>query len=206
MKFIDKYKEEHQGGIIGDIACIKCPSDFGYEPKRDCGPDDEVCHRCWNREMPEPKSTESKSEPVNANDFPGFEINDVVQLRNGRLYIILPNNRSKDNKSLFYTYEVEKDTKDIWGSGLSCLHHCCNYTNNSYKNNRLHDIVKLWRATPENASKVVGYFFNRGETSKLIEPFWVEPTAKKMTLKEIEKKLGYPVEIIPESESEGNES
>ena len=207
MKFIDKYYAEDKFRLN---PCGKwCPYQLGYEeaPKeKDRCPEavrDYSCGACWNREMPESKSTEPKSEPANANDFPGFEINDVVQLRNGKLYIILPNNCSKDNKSLFYTYEVRKDT---WGSGLSCLHHCCEYTNNSYKNNRLHDIVKLWRATPENALEVVGYFFNKGKVSELVKPIWVELTAKKMTLKEIEKELGYPLEIVPESESEGNES
>lgn len=185
MKFIDKYKKEHQERF--DITCIKCPSDFGYEPDRNCtcGPDDEVCHRCWNREMPEPKS-----EPANANDFPGFEINDVVQLRNGKSYIVLPNNRSKDNKSLFYIYKATK--------GLICLSHCHEYAGNSCKNNRLYDVVKLWRSTPEDAFVVIGDFFNKGKISKSVKPIWVEPTVKKMTLKEIEKELGYSIEIISE--------
>lgn len=191
MKFIDKYKEEHQGRIIGDITCIKCPSDFGYEPDRNCtcGPDDEACHRCWNREMPEPKP-----EPANANDFPGFEINDVVQLRSGRSCIILPNNRSKDNKSLFYIYKATK--------GLICLSYCHEYAGNSYKNNRLYDVVKLWRSTPEDAFVVIGDFFNKGKISKSVKPFWVEQPVKKMTLKEIEKELGYSIEIISELEKE----
>jgi hypothetical protein len=195
MKFIDKYKEEHQGGIIGDITCIKCPSDFGYEPDRNCtcGPDDEACHRCWNKEMPEPKL-----EPANANDFPGFEINDVVQLRSGRLCIVLPNNKSKDNKSICYTNK-KPSTEDIIGSGITCLTHCIDYIGYICERNCLNDVVKLWRATPENALSLIGYFFNKKEIPDHIKPIWVEPTvptAKKMTLKEIEKELGYSIEII----------
>ena len=193
MKFIDKYKKEHQERF--DITCIKCPSDFGYEPDRNCacGPDDEACHRCWNREMPEPKP-----EPANANDFPGFEINDVVQLRSGRLCIVLPNNRSKDNKSICYTNK-KPSTEDIIGSGVTCLTHCSNYTGYIYERNCLNDVVKLWRATPEDGLALIGYFFNKKEIPDCIKPIWVEPTAptaKKMTLKEIEKELGYSIEII----------
>ena len=41
-------------------------------------------------------------------------------------------------------------------------------------------------------------FFNKGKISKSVKPIWVEPTVKKMTLKEIEKELGYSIEIISE--------
>ena len=199
MKFIDKYNKEHPERSIGDIKSIYCPSDFGYEPDRNCtcGPDDEACCRCWNREMPE-----SEPEPANANLFPGFEINDVVMTRGGRLCIILPNNRSKDDKSLFYTYNI----KDGFGSGLSCLTYCSDYKDNIYTNDaeRENDIIKLWRYTPYNALVLIGDFFNKGKISELIKPIWIEQTAKKMTIKEIEKELGYPVEIISEPESEEN--
>lgn len=148
----------------------KCP-----EPVVTCS-----CRECWDREMPEPKP-----EPANANDFPGFEINDVVQLRSGRLCIVLPNNRSKDNKSICYT-----------NSGVTCLTYCSDYIGYIYERNCLNDVVKLWRTTPENALSLIGYFFNKKEIPDRIKPIWVEPTAKKMTLKEIEKELGYSIEII----------
>ncbi len=208
MKFIDKYYAEDK---FRSNPCGKwCPYQLGYEeaPKEKYKCPETVksysCDACWDREMPEEiKTTESKSEPANANGFPGFEINDVVQLRNGNLYIILPNNNSKDNKSLVYTYAINESH---FGSGLRCLHYCCDYTDNSHENNRLHDVVKLWRSTPKDALVVVGNFFNKGKISESVKPIWIEQPKKKMTLKEIEKELGYPVEIVPESESEGNES
>lgn len=191
MKFIDKFYSEDKFRLN---PCGKwCPYQLGYEeaPKeKDRCPKavrDYSCHACWNREMPEPKS-----EPANANDFPGFEINDVVQLRDGNLYIVLPNSRSKDNKSLFYIYKATK--------GLICLSHCHEYVGNSCKTKKLYDVVKLWRSTPEDALVVVGDFFNQGKISKSVKPFWVEPPVKKMTLKEIEKELGYSIEIISEAE------
>lgn len=196
MKFIDKYNKEHPERLIGDIKGIYCPSDFGYEPDRNCtcGPDDEACCRCWNREMPE-----SEPKPANANLFPGFEINDIVMTRGGRLCIILPNERSKDDKSLCYLYNTEPDH----GSGVSCLAYCCDYADNLYKNNNcLNDIVKLWRSTTEIALALMGYFFNKNTVPDFIKPIWVEPSKKKMTLKEIENELGYPVEIISEPGSE----
>lgn len=197
MKFIDKYYSE-------DKFRLKpygkwCPYHLGYEgvPKETdlcLAVKSYSCEECWNREMPEPKP-----EPANANDFPGFEINDVVQLRSGRLCIVLPNNRSKDNKSICYTYK-RINTEDITGSGISCLNYCSNYTGYIYEKNCLDDVIKLWRATPENALTLIGYFFNNKEIPGYIKPIWVEPTVKKMTLKEIEKELGYSIEIISELE------
>lgn len=188
MKFIDKYYAEDR--FRSKPYGSWCPYELGYEDapkeKDKCPKAVGSCRDCWNREMPEPK----------ANDFPGFEINDVVQLRDGKLYIILPNNRSEDNKSLFYTYKV---TKDTLGSGLICLNYCSDYTGYIHKKNCLNDVIKLWRATPENALPLIGYFFNKKEIPDHIKPIWVEPTAptaKKMTLKEIEKELGYSIEII----------
>lgn len=43
---------------------------------------------------------------------------------------------------------------------------------------------------------LIGYFFNKKEIPDHIKPIWVEPTVKRMTLKEIEKELGYSIEII----------
>ena len=208
MRFIDKYYAEDTFRLN---PCGKwCPYQLGYEEapkKKDRCPEavrGYACDECWKREMPESKSTELKSEPANANDFPGFEINDIVKLRSGRLCIVLPNNRSKDNKSICYT-TYDSSTEYITDSGVRCLNYCSDYTGSIYKN-CVDDVVKLWRATPENGLSLIGYFFNKKEIPYFIKPIWVEPTAKKMTLKEIEKELGYPVEIIPESESEGNES
>lgn len=200
MKFIEKYEKEHPERSIGDIKSIYCPSDFGYEPDRSCtcGPDDEACQRCWNREMP----TVIKSESNNANLFPGFEINDVVQLRSGKLCIILPNHRSKDNKSLCCIYDAEPDR----GSGISCFTYCCDYTDNLYKENGPNDIVKLWRSTTKVALSLIGYFFNKNKIPEFIKPIWIEQSAKKMTLKEIEKELGYAIEIIAEPDRKEDKS
>lgn len=197
MKFIDKFYSEDKFRLN---PCGKwCPYQLGYEeaPKeKDRCPEavrDYSCIACWNREMPEPKP-----EPANANDFPGFEINDVVQLRSGRLCIVLPNNNSKDNKSICYTHQ-NISTGNIIDSGVTCLNYCSDYTGYIYERNCFDDVVKLWRATPEYGLALIGHFFNRKEIPDFIKPIWVEPTAptaKKMTLKEIEKKLGYSIEII----------
>lgn len=197
MKFIDKFYSEDK--FRSKPYGTWCPFELGYEdaPKEKNKCPKAVgtcsCRDCWNREMPEPKP-----EPANANDFPGFEINDVVQLRSGRLCIVLPNNRSKDNKSICYTHQ-NISTGNIIDSGVTCLNYCSDYTGYIYERNCLDDVVKLWRATPEDGLALIGYFFNRKEIPDFIKPIWVEPTAptvKKMTLKEIEKELGYSIEII----------
>lgn len=159
---------------------------------------DYSCGACWNREMPEEIPEGKETTPLNP--FPGFEINDVVQLRNGGLYIVLPNNVSGNNKSLFYKYDIRKAG---YGSGLSCASHCCDYTDNIYNNKSYnYDVVKLWRSDSENALMTIGYFFNEESNLETIEPIWQEQPTKKMTLKEIEQKLGYSVEIVEESEKE----
>lgn len=194
MKFIDKYYSEDKFRLKPYGSW--CPFELGYEdaPKEKDKCPKAVgtcsCRECWNREMPEPKL-----EPANANDFPGFEINDVVQLRDGRLCIVLPNNKSKDNKSICYTNK-KPNTEDIIGSGVTCLNYCSDYTGYIYERNCFDDVVKLWRATPKDAMALIGYFFNKKEIPDHIKPIWVEPTVKRMTLKEIEKELGYSIEII----------
>ena len=176
MKFIDKFYSEDK--FRSKPYGTWCPFELGYEDA--------------------PKEKNKCPEPANANDFPGFEINDVVQLRSGRLCIVLPNNRSKDNKSICYTHQ-NISTGNIIDSGVTCLNYCSDYTGYIYERNCFDDVVKLWRATPEDGLALIGYFFNRKEIPDFIKPIWVEPTAptaKKMTLKEIEKELGYSIEII----------
>ena len=202
MKFIEKFyaEDKFRSNPLGKW----CPYQLGYEPgpdpeRKNAGKCPEVvknysCNACWNREIPEEK------ENTPSNPFPGFEINDVVQLRNGKLCIVLPNYMSENNKSLFYKYNIKKVGS---GSGLSCVSHCCDYTDNIYNNKSYnYDVVKLWRSDSENALMTIGYFFNKESNLETIKPIWQEQLTKKMTLKEIEQKLGYPVEIIEESEKE----
>ena len=84
--------------------------------------------------------------------------------------------------------------------------YCFDYKDNIYTNDaeRENDIIKLWRYTPCNALALIGCFFNKKEIPDFIKPIWIEQTAKKMTIKEIEKELGYSIEIISESDSEEN--
>lgn len=211
MKFIEKFyaEDKFRSSPLGKW----CPYQLGYEPEPDperknAGKCPEVvkdysCNACWNREMPKEKDTTESKENTPSNPFPGFEINDVVQLRNGKLCIVLPNYVSENNKSLFYKYDIREAG---YGSGLSCVSHCCDYTDNIYNNKSYnYDVVKLWRSDSENALMTIGYFFNKESNLKTIKPIWQEqPTkpTKKMTLKEIEQKLGYSVEIVEESEKE----
>lgn len=203
MKFIDKYYADDK--FRSNPCGTWCPYQLGYEeaPKEKYKCPEAVrdysCHACWDREMPEPK-------PEPANKFPGFEINDIVMTRGGRLCIILPNAGSKDNKGLFYTYNI----KNGYGSGLSCLAYCSDYTDNVYTTEaeKGNDIVKLWRCTPYNSLGLIGDFFNKGKISRSEKPIWEEQPLRKMTLeeilKEIKEELGYQVEIISEPERKEN--
>ena len=176
MKFIEKYYEDHKFKL--DPVGKRCPYQLGYEKRDKKRCEEDSCITCWNREMPEEKEVTESKENTSSNQFPGFEINDVVQLRNGKLYIVLPNYISENNKSLFYKYDIRKAG---YGSGLSCANHCCDYTDNIYNNNKSYnyDVVKLWRSDSENALAIIGYFFNKESNLETIKPIWQEQPTKK---------------------------
>lgn len=198
MTYKEKYCKDH------DLKRQKiryCPYDYGYESlpddysKGDCIHPNMRCDECWNREMPDSQETKPKEMPGTKetkeklkSDFPGFKVNDIVLLLDGTLAIVLPNHCSKNGIS---TFEIAEDMS------LTCVTHCSDYKDNkNYENNRSehHDIVKLWR--PNNCNTYViltDFFLKRTAPSK--DPTWEVPL-KKMTKKEIEKKLGYPIEIV----------
>lgn len=189
------YKEKYCKGLGLKVQeepyPLHCPYTYGYENLPDdysegnCIHPNMECDECWNREMPETKEPKEK---LIKSDFPGFKVNDIVLLLDGTLAIVLPNHCSKNGIS---TFEIAEDMS------LTCVTHCSDYKDNkNYENNRSehHDIVKLWR--PNNCNTYViltDFFLKRTAPSK--DPTWEVPP-KKMTKKEIEKKLGYPIEIV----------
>lgn len=189
MTYKEKYCEDH--GLEGQESYLRhCPYSYGYEnlpdgySEGDCIHPSMECDECWNREMPETKEIKEKLK----SDFPGFKVNDIVLLLDGTLAIVLPNHYSKNGIS---TFEITEDMS------LSCVTHCGDYKDNkNYEGNRNehHDVVKLWRPNDYNTHVVLADFFLK-RTAPSKDPTWEVPP-KKMTKKEIEKKLGYPIEIV----------
>lgn len=137
------------------------------------------------KEMPETKEPKEKLK----SDFPGFKVNDIVLLRDGTLAIVLPNPYSKNGIS---TFEIADN------SCVTCVTHCGDYKDNkSYEDNRNehYDVVKLWRPNDYNTHVILADFFLK-RTAPSKNPFWTETPPKKMTKEEIEKELGYSIEIV----------
>lgn len=200
MTYKEKYCKDH-----GDKDYINhCPYSYGYEnlpddySKGNCIHPNMECDECWDREIPDSQETKSKEIPETnepkrklKSDFPGFKVNDIILLRNGTLAIVLPNHYSKNDISTF------KITKY---KSLSCITHCGNYKENrayddDCKYYEQYDIVKLWRMDDLNANNILADFFLK-QTAPSKDPFWIETPPKKMTKKEIEKELGYSIEIV----------
>ena len=195
MTYKEKYCEDHDSK--SSRIPIHCPYSYGYEnlpdgySEDDCIHPNMECDECWDREMPETKESKEKLK----SDFPGFKVNDIVLLRNGTLAIVLSNHCSKNGISIFKITKYES---------LACVTHCSSYKDNknyeeneSYENvhREQYDVVKLWRMNDFNANNTLADFFlKRTVPSK--DPFWTETPPKKMTKEEIEKELGYSIEIV----------
>lgn len=195
MTYKEKYYKDHDSK--SNPIHTHCPYSYGYENLPDdysegnCIHPNIECSECWDREMPETKEPKEKLK----SDFPGFKVNDIVLLRNGTLAIVLPNHYSKNGISIFRITKYEL---------LSCATHCSNYRDNkshkeneSYGNvhNKPYDVVKLWRMDDHSGKDILTDFFLK-RTTPSKDPLWTETQPKKMTKKEIEKKLGYPIEIV----------
>ena len=198
MTYKEKYCEDH-GLEVQEFHFRGCPYDYGYEnlpddySENNCIYPDMKCDECWDRKMPETKEPKEKLK----SDFPGFKVNDIVLFRNGTLAIVLPNNYSKNGIS---TFEITEDMS------LACVTYCDDYKDNkNYENNRSEhcDVVKLWRPNDYNAHVVLADFFLK-RTAPSKDPTWEVPP-KKMTKKEIEKKLGYPIEIVEHHDEDEEE-
>lgn len=192
MTYKEKYYKDHDSK--SNPIHTHCPCSYGYEnlpddySEGDCIHPDIECNECWNREMPETKESKEKLK----SDFPGFKVNDIVLFRNGTLAIVLPNHYSGNGAS---TFEITRN------ESLACILHCSNYKKNrAYDDNHCeyceqYDVVKLWRMDDLNANNILEDFFLK-RTAPSKDPFWTETQPKKMTKKEIEEELGYPIEIV----------
>lgn len=201
MTYEEKYYKDDDLKSINPIP-KHCPYYYGYENLPDgysegnCIHPNMGCWECWNREVPEP---DLEPKEKTKSDFPGFNVNDIVLLRNGTLAIVLPNHYSKNDISTFKITRHES---------LACVTHCNSYKDNKNYEENVHreqyDVVKLWRMDDHNAKNILADFFLK-RTAPSKDPFWTETPPKKMTKAEIEEELGYPIEIVESHDDEEEE-
>ena len=72
MTFREKLMQEHPEYVDKRYSggCFMCPENFGYEKKFDCATAGVNCTECWDREIPEEKTTE---EPKGENKMTSIE-------------------------------------------------------------------------------------------------------------------------------------
>lgn len=124
-----------------------------------------------------------------------LKVGDIVKTRDGNGHIVLSNNTSPNGLSLFSR------------SSMGCYAYLSSYDENmNHKLHKAHDIIAVYKASEPN--KNYGYSLTSDIMS--VEDYgnfndynikwdWVRNEKKKMTVSEIEKILGYGVEIVSEN-------
>lgn len=129
---------------------------------------------------------------ITSNKMPELAATDIVKLRNGKIGIVLGNERS-DNHLAIYTNSSAR--------GVSCNNYLSSYELNRYNNDdRSLDIIKVWKSNYKTQYALINTFYTKNSTPKYINPDWEEPTT--MTIKEIEKIIGHPFTVIEEEVDE----
>jgi hypothetical protein len=178
----EKLAIEHPEMVGGStpVECRGCPQHYGYAKKPQyCDNifdfDDEqievLCQACWDRKVEEKEEEKMKKEFTKADLKTGM----VVELRRGNFMLVI----KQGIRALF----VNRD-----GHLADTLY------NNDLSNTKLNsfDVVRIYN--PEDIDKITcinGLYEKHGNL------IWER--VEKMTLVEIEKKLGCKIEIIEEN-------
>ena len=109
MTFKERLQKEHPEELYEAYfaGCNGCPIDYGYENIEPCfcvGGDEEICSKCWNREIQEKKKMFTKNM---------LKDNMIIELRNGNRFIMI--NGCGVGESTFSTLEYHKNdlTSDL---------------------------------------------------------------------------------------------
>ena len=127
---------------------------------------------------------------ITSNKMPELAATDIVKLRNGKIGIVLGNERS-DNHLAIYTNTT---------ICVSCKEYLSNYELNIHNDDHGLDIIKVWKSNFERQYALIDEFYTKNSTPTYMTPDWEESTT--MTVKEIEKIIGHPFTIIEEEVSE----
>lgn len=127
---------------------------------------------------------------ITSNEMPELAATDIVKLRNGKIGIVLGNERS-DNHLAIYTNTT---------ICVSCKEYLSNYELNIHNDDHGLDIIKVWKSNFERQYALIDEFYTKNSTPTYMNPDWEEPTT--MTVKEIEKIIGHPFTVIEEEVGE----
>ena len=127
---------------------------------------------------------------ITSNKMPELAATDIVKLRNGKIGIVLGNERS-DNHLAIYTNTT---------ICVSCKEYLSNYELNIHNDDHGLDIIKVWKSNFERQYALIDEFYTKNSTQTYMNPDWEEPTT--MTVKEIEKIIGHPFTVIEEEVGE----
>lgn len=127
---------------------------------------------------------------ITSNKMPELAATDIVKLRNGKIGIVLGNERS-DNHLAIYTNTT---------ICVSCKEYLSNYELNIHNDDHGLDIIKVWKSNFERQYALIDEFYTKNSTPTYMNPDWEESTT--MTVKEIEKIIGHPFTIIEEEVGE----
>jgi hypothetical protein len=127
---------------------------------------------------------------ITSNKMPELAATDIVKLRNGKIGIVLGNERS-DNHLAIYTNTT---------ICVSCKEYLSNYELNIHNDDHGLDIIKVWKSNFERQYALIDEFYTKNSTPTYMNPDWEEPTT--MTVKEIEKIIGHPFTVIEEEVGE----
>ena len=127
---------------------------------------------------------------ITSNKMPELAATDIVKLRNGKIGIVLGNERS-DNHLAIYTNTT---------ICVSCKEYLSNYELNIHNDDHGLDIIKVWKSNFERQYALIDEFYTKNSNPTYMNPDWEEPTT--MTVKEIEKIIGHPFTVIEEEVGE----
>ena len=127
---------------------------------------------------------------ITSNKMPELAATDIVKLRNGKIGIVLGNERS-DNHLAIYTNTT---------ICVSCKEYLSNYELNIHNDDHGLDIIKVWKSNFERQYALIDEFYTKNSTPTYMNPDWEEPPT--MTVKEIEKIIGHPFTVIEEEVGE----
>ena len=130
------------------------------------------------------------------NKIPVLAPTDIVELRNGKCGIVLMNAQASLTGLSIFTHYPNS-------SRVKCLWHLDNYNDNICEKEHSSDIIKVWKSNIKTQTILINAFFDKLRVP-CDEPDWKE-SPKKMTLKEIEAIIGYPITIVTKHEEEASE-
>lgn len=127
---------------------------------------------------------------ITSNKMPELAATDIVKLRNGKIGIVLGNERSDNHLAIYINGTI----------CVSCKEYLSNYELNIHNDDHGLDIIKVWKSNFERQYALIDEFYTKNNTPTYMDPDWEEPTT--MTIKEIEKIIGHPFTVIKEEVSE----